>query len=48
MPASGVPQVGQRIREERLKRGLSLRGLARAVGVSANLISQIETRKSPP
>jgi transcriptional regulator with XRE-family HTH domain len=48
MPASGVPQVGQRIREERLKRGLSLRGLARAVGVSASLISQIETGKSQP
>ena len=48
MPASGVPQVGQRIREERLKRGLSLRGLARAVGVSASLVSQIETGKSQP
>ncbi|MGH8834539.1 MAG: cupin domain-containing protein [Actinomycetes bacterium] len=48
MPASGVPQVGQRIREERLKRGLSLRGLARGVGVSASLVSQIETGKSQP
>jgi transcriptional regulator with XRE-family HTH domain len=48
MPPSGVPQVGQRIREERLKRGLSLRGLARAVGVSASLVSQIETGKSQP
>lgn len=48
MPASGVPRVGQRIREERLKRGLSLRGLARAVGVSASLVSQIETGKSQP
>jgi len=48
MPASGLPQVGQRIREERLKRGLSLRGLARAVGVSASLVSQIETGKSQP
>jgi transcriptional regulator with XRE-family HTH domain len=40
--------VGQRIREERLKRGLSLRGLARGVGVSASLVSQIETGKSQP
>ncbi|MFI0446934.1 helix-turn-helix domain-containing protein [Actinomadura sp. 6N118] len=43
-----VPPVGARIREERLKRGLSLRALARAVGVSASLISQIETGKSQP
>jgi transcriptional regulator with XRE-family HTH domain len=43
-----VPPVGERIREARLKRGLSLRGLARAVGVSASLVSQIETGKSQP
>ncbi|MFG2005526.1 helix-turn-helix domain-containing protein [Spirillospora sp. NPDC048911] len=43
-----VPPVGARIREERRKRGLSLRALARAVGVSASLISQIETGKSQP
>lgn len=48
MLAAGVPQVGQRIREERLKRGLSLRELARAVGVSASMVSQIETGKSQP
>ena len=48
MPAAGVPQVGQRIREERLKRGLSLRALARAVGISASMVSQIETGKSQP
>ena len=48
MSPATVPQVGERIREERLKRGLSLRGLARAVGVSASLISQIETGKSQP
>ena len=45
MPASSV---GQRIRDERLKRGMSLRALARAVGVSPSLISQIETAKSQP
>jgi transcriptional regulator with XRE-family HTH domain/quercetin dioxygenase-like cupin family protein len=43
-----VPQVGERIREERVRRGLTLRGLARVVGVSASLISQIETGKSQP
>jgi transcriptional regulator with XRE-family HTH domain/quercetin dioxygenase-like cupin family protein len=48
MPAAGIPSVGQRIREERAKRGISLRGLARDVGVSASMISQIETGKSQP
>lgn len=42
------PPVGERIREERIKRGISLRGLARDVGVSASLISQIETGKCRP
>ena len=45
---SSIPPVGQRIREVRLQRGLTLRGLARAVGVSASLVSQIETGKSQP
>jgi transcriptional regulator with XRE-family HTH domain len=48
MPASELPSVGQRIREERMKRDLSLRSLAREVGVSASLISQIENEKSRP
>jgi transcriptional regulator with XRE-family HTH domain len=48
MPVSPVPPVGERIREERARRGLSLRGLARAVGVSPSLISQIETGRSRP
>lgn len=42
------PPVGDRIRQERLKRGISLRNLAKMVGVSASLISQIETGKSQP
>jgi transcriptional regulator with XRE-family HTH domain len=42
------PPVGERIREERTKRKISLRGLARDVGVSASLISQIETGKCRP
>jgi transcriptional regulator with XRE-family HTH domain len=48
MAAADVPWLGQRIREERARRGASLRGLARDVGVSASMISQIETGKSSP
>jgi len=48
MPASDVPWLGARLREERLKQGISLRSLARDVGVSASMISQIETAKSRP
>lgn len=43
-----VPSLGARLREERLRRGLSLRRLAAEVGVSASAISQIETGKSRP
>ncbi len=43
-----MPSVGPRIREERLARGISLRALAREVGVSASMISQIETGKAQP
>ena len=43
-----VPPIGNRIRVERLRRGLTVRGLARDAGVSASLISQIETDKSKP
>jgi transcriptional regulator with XRE-family HTH domain/quercetin dioxygenase-like cupin family protein len=42
------PPIGQRIREERLRRGFNLRALARAVNVSASHISQIETGKCRP
>jgi transcriptional regulator with XRE-family HTH domain len=48
VPASDVPWLGQRIREERMKQSMSLRALARDVGVSASMISQIETAKSQP
>lgn len=48
MAAAEVPRIGGRLRAERLRRGVTVRGLARDVGVSASLISQIETdRKSP-
>jgi transcriptional regulator with XRE-family HTH domain/quercetin dioxygenase-like cupin family protein len=45
---AALPALGARIRTERLRRGVSLRGLARDIGVSASLISQIETEKSRP
>lgn len=43
-----VPPIGPRIREERTRRAVTIRGLARDIGVSASLISQIETGKSQP
>lgn len=48
MSPSAVPPIGERIREERMRKGVSARGLAREIGVSASLISQIETDKSQP
>jgi transcriptional regulator with XRE-family HTH domain/quercetin dioxygenase-like cupin family protein len=46
--SAAVPPIGARLRDERLRRGISVRGLAREIGVSASLISQIETDKSSP
>jgi transcriptional regulator with XRE-family HTH domain len=43
-----APRIGERLREERIRRGVTVRGLAREIGVSASLISQIETEKSSP
>lgn len=40
--------IGGRLRDARLARGLSLRALAQSLGVSASLISQIETGKTQP
>ena len=40
--------IGARLREERRRRGISQRDLARRVGLSASLISQIETGRSKP
>ncbi|HET9138378.1 helix-turn-helix domain-containing protein [Actinophytocola sp.] len=48
MATSDLPSLGQRIREERINRGVSLRALAGEVGVSASMISQIENGKSQP
>src|SRR3954467_1136508 len=41
-------EIGPRLREARLERGMSLRGLAQSLGVSASLISQVETGKTQP
>lgn len=48
MASSAVPPIGARLRAERIRRGVSIRALARDIGVSASLISQIETEKSSP
>ncbi len=48
MNPTGISAIGDRIRSERLRHGLSVRGLAREAGVSPSLVSQIETNKSRP
>ncbi len=40
--------IGGRLRAARLERGLSLRSVAQELGVSASLISQVETGKTQP
>lgn len=40
--------IGDRLREERVKAGISQRELARRLGVSASLISQLESGMSKP
>jgi transcriptional regulator with XRE-family HTH domain len=44
----GLEGIGDRLREERGKAGLSQRELARRLGLSASLISQLETGLSKP
>ena len=48
--STGVPalDLGARLRAERLRQGMSLRELARRLGVSASALSQIETGKAQP
>src|SRR5436190_20826171 len=41
-------KVGSRLRQERERRGISLRELARRVGVSPSLVSQIELDRVTP
>ncbi len=40
--------IGERLREERVKAGISQRELARRLGLSASLISQLESGQSRP
>ncbi len=40
--------IGSRLRAARTQRGMSLRSVASALGVSASLISQVETGKTQP
>jgi ribosome-binding protein aMBF1 (putative translation factor) len=40
--------IGDRLREERVKAGLSQRELARRLGLSASMISQLESGLSKP
>jgi transcriptional regulator with XRE-family HTH domain/quercetin dioxygenase-like cupin family protein len=47
-PGPAEPPIGERIREERVRRGYNLRTLAREVNVSASHISQIENGKCRP
>jgi transcriptional regulator with XRE-family HTH domain len=46
--AHAPSNIGSRLREQRERQGLSLRELARRIGVSASLISQIERDKVNP
>ncbi|WP_349428837.1 cupin domain-containing protein [Microbacterium sp. LWS13-1.2] len=45
---STANEIGARLRHERQSRGLSLRSVAQSLGVSASLISQVETGKTQP
>jgi transcriptional regulator with XRE-family HTH domain/quercetin dioxygenase-like cupin family protein len=46
--AGALDIVGSRVREERLRQKIGVRELARRVGVSASLISQVELGKASP
>ncbi|MDH6212818.1 helix-turn-helix domain-containing protein [Streptomyces pseudovenezuelae] len=48
MSPAAAPPMGARIRRARQAKGMGLRALAREIGVSASLVSQIETGKSQP
>jgi transcriptional regulator with XRE-family HTH domain len=47
---AGLPalDLGGRLRAERLRQGMSLREMARRLGISASALSQIETGKAQP
>ncbi|MFW8745581.1 helix-turn-helix domain-containing protein, partial [Mesorhizobium japonicum] len=43
-----IVDIGPRLRDARLREGLGVRELARQIGVTAGLISQIETGRTQP
>jgi transcriptional regulator with XRE-family HTH domain len=45
---SMADQIGRRLREVRLARGISLREMARRIGVSPSFVSQVERGKANP
>jgi len=45
---AGLDGIGERLRQERVRAGLSQRELARRVGLSASLISQLESGLTKP
>jgi transcriptional regulator with XRE-family HTH domain len=47
-PGSMADQIGRRLREARLARGISLREMARRIGVSPSFVSQVERGKANP
>ena len=47
-PEPGLATMGGRLRQARTARGISLRSMARQVGVSPSLISQVETGRATP
>jgi transcriptional regulator with XRE-family HTH domain len=47
-PEGGPPDLGARIRAAREEAGLSVRGLARQIGVSPSLLSQVERGLAQP
>ena len=47
-PEPGLATMGDRLRQARTARGISLRSMARQVGVSPSLISQVETGRAKP
>lgn len=47
-PVEPLEAIGERLKEERTKAGISQRELARRLGLSASLISQLESGQSKP
>src|SRR3990172_12567476 len=45
---TAIDQIGPRLRDERIRAGISQRELARRLGLSPSLISQLESGQSKP